>query len=205
MNCLRIGLLFMAIFLAEAQRTATRNQCSYIERRSTWPRYDQFCKPNLTPRWELYKPRLCLCKQGYIRNSWGHCIKRQECNSCRHVRKKDFKQCSSACPLVCGKRVPQVCTEQCVVGCACPPGYVIHPSNQKSCVPVSHCPPRCPRHSTFQLCSSTCAPSCDSPRPKRCEIRCHEGECVCHPWFATALVKGDQKCVPRNRCPTRGE
>ncbi|XP_070383735.1 uncharacterized protein [Dermacentor albipictus] len=178
-----------------------QKNCSSLEVpvRGNAPQRDRFCKPSLTLPAKLQERRWCLCKPGYIRNAWEQCIEERECRNCLKRENMDFNQCSSACPVVCGKRVPTICTDQCVIGCACPPGYVRESLRSETCVPVSGCLPRCPRNSRFEICTSPCAPTCLDPRRSACKIQCHEGECVCLPRFSTGLVEGKQKCVPLNK------
>ncbi|XP_070382988.1 tenascin-X-like isoform X2 [Dermacentor albipictus] len=201
--CKQPMLLIMVLATVDAQHVEYRFQCNSDEvlLRSYVPRLDRFCKPWLALATELYKHRWCLCKEGYVRNAWGDCISHRECNSCASERHSDFNGCSSACPLVCGKPEPQICTRQCVVGCACAPGYVLDPWGKRPCVTVAGCPPKCPRYSSFQLCKSNCAPTCNGPRQDICAMTCNNGECVCWPGFYKVFRKGEKHCVPPNQCP----
>ncbi|KAL1467613.1 hypothetical protein MTO96_026006 [Rhipicephalus appendiculatus] len=134
--------------------TPTRCECGAICLASI-----RFCKPWLTLGTELFMYRWCLCKEGYVRNAWGDCISIRECMSCANERHADFNACSTACPLVCGKPEPQSCTRQCEAGCACAPGYILDPWGKMPCIPAATCPPKCPRYSSFQLCTSNCEPN----------------------------------------------
>ncbi|XP_049511849.1 serine protease inhibitor swm-1 isoform X2 [Dermacentor silvarum] len=108
MYCKRLILLLLVLATVGAQYVEYRFQCNSNEvRLYEVPRLDRFCKPWLALATELYKHRWCLCKEGYVRNAWGHCISHRECNSCASERHSDFNGCSSACPLVCGKPEPQ--------------------------------------------------------------------------------------------------
>ncbi|XP_050048134.1 serine protease inhibitor swm-1-like [Dermacentor andersoni] len=202
-----LRLLVIVVVSLGLELANGQNKCSYLEVpvRGYAPQRDRFCKPWLTLHAKLYERRWCLCKPGYIRNAWEECIEERQCGSCWYRDNMDFNQCSSACPVVCGKRVPTVCTDQCVIGCTCPPGFVLDPLRQKTCVPVRGCLPRCPRNSRFQICASTCAPTCLDPRPSGCEIRCHEGECVCLPGFYKTFSDGKEMCVRWNQCTARAE
>uniref|UniRef100_A0A224YPK7 TIL domain containing protein n=1 Tax=Rhipicephalus zambeziensis TaxID=60191 RepID=A0A224YPK7_9ACAR len=198
-----VVLLFLGALCICLVYTSARHKCYDTEVQVWYPMRDRFCKPWITFQTEMYKGRYCLCKQGYVRNAWGHCIKESECNKCIYVRNADYNQCSSSCPLVCGQRPPSVCTLQCAIGCACAPGFVLDPWYKKYCVPASTCPPSCPRNSVFQTCTTTCPQTCENPYWQNCKIQCHRGECTCLPGYVKKLVRGEEKCVSWNRCSLR--
>ncbi|XP_041464162.1 alpha-1-macroglobulin-like isoform X2 [Lytechinus variegatus] len=50
-----------------------------------------------------------------------------------------FNSCSSACPLICGQNVSEICTLQCVIGCACPNGLYRDSVNGTSCMALENC------------------------------------------------------------------
>uniref|UniRef100_A0A224YRS8 TIL domain containing protein n=1 Tax=Rhipicephalus zambeziensis TaxID=60191 RepID=A0A224YRS8_9ACAR len=202
-----VRFLFIGIVCVSLAYAYGRQKCGDLEVSVNRyaPLTDRFCKPWITMATELYKPRWCVCKEGYIRNAWGECIEESRCLKCMHIRNVDYNECSSACPIVCGKRPPTVCTDQCVVGCACAPGFVLDPWQKKNCIPVAWCPPTCQRYSVFRTCTSTCPQTCDQPQRRHCETRCHDGECVCLPGFYKKTVRGEDKCVPWRRCSERAE
>uniref|UniRef100_A0A131YPA9 TIL domain containing protein n=1 Tax=Rhipicephalus appendiculatus TaxID=34631 RepID=A0A131YPA9_RHIAP len=204
MRCEQCALVLLMVFAATgAQYVEYRLQCDSNEMRvwSYLPRLDRFCKPWLTLGTELFMYRWCLCKKGYVRNAWGDCISIRECMSCANERHADFNACSTACPLVCGKPEPQSCARQCEVGCACTPGYILDPWGKMPCIPAATCPPKCPRYSSFQLCTSNCEPKCDGPTQNICVMTCDNGACVCWPGFYTVFSNGKKHCVPPNQCP----
>ncbi|XP_023229070.1 venom peptide SjAPI-2-like [Centruroides sculpturatus] len=52
---------------------------------------------------------------------------------------EEFDSCGTACPLDCTNYMnePEPCTRQCVIGCACKPGFVR--SATKKCIRPSEC------------------------------------------------------------------
>lgn len=195
--------LFCCFVAVCARKTVQRPHCGRLERPvKGMHRPDIFCKPYLTRPAILHKPRECICKSGYIRNAWGFCITKRQCLQCKHKPAQDFNTCGSACPLTCNRPIPTYCTKQCVVGCACPPGYVRNPRNRnRSCISATSCPPRCPRNSTFRLCVSNCQPWCNRRRPKKCVTSCLRGDCVCRHGYAKRIQHGHVTCVPKSQCP----
>ncbi|XP_049512250.1 uncharacterized protein LOC119463808 isoform X3 [Dermacentor silvarum] len=165
------------------------------------PRRDNFCRSKWTPSSELNKIRHCVCRPGFVRNSWGDCITKQECKSCKCFWDRDFNVCARACPLICNEPIRSTCPQHCVFGCDCPPGYVRSASGRrKSCVKIAQCAPRCPPNSSFQTCVSTCAPKCGKPRTNNCVTRCQRGGCVCSQGYAEAEQDGQTICVPEQEC-----
>ena len=61
---------------------------------------------------------------------------------------KEWQECGTACPLTCDNyNTPLACTEQCVEGCFCPEGTVLH---EEECVAISDCP-----NSMFVACQNS--------------------------------------------------
>ncbi|XP_064488535.1 mucin-6-like [Ornithodoros turicata] len=167
------------------------NSCFYPE---------QYCQrsEDMIPTLETRTCRLCVCKNGYLRNSIGECVSQADCNRCRSQSNKEFLLCGSACPLVCGRPVPQSCTEQCVSGCFCRPGYI---SDLRSglCKRVQDCPPQCGDKERFSMCPSSCPNYCNATAPDGCVDRCDRPGCVCDYGYLRNRV--ENRCVPRDRCP----
>lgn len=202
-----VALFLLCCFVAVcARKTVQRPQCTWMERRVRGrPKPDVFCKPALTRPAVLHKRRYCVCKKGYVRNSWGHCIARSQCMQCKQRPNEDFNIYGSSCPLTCNRPIPVYCSMQSVTGCACPPGYVRSPRNRKrACTSARSCPPRCPKYSSFHLCVSNCQPWCNRPRPKHCVTSCFRGDCVCRHGYAKLIQNGQFTCVPRKKCPRHG-
>uniref|UniRef100_A0A6G5A7L6 Putative scavenger receptor cysteine-rich protein n=1 Tax=Rhipicephalus microplus TaxID=6941 RepID=A0A6G5A7L6_RHIMP len=130
------------------------------------PRKDRFCKARFTPSWEKDKLRKCVCKRGFVRNSWGECISKKDCWRCKLRLYNDWRSCASACPTTCGQPVLTDCQKKCSSGCECIPGYVVHPKRHHKCVKADSCLPKCPTHSTFKPCVSSCEPKCSEKHPK---------------------------------------
>ena len=49
---------------------------------------------------------------------------------------QEYTECGTACPSICHVEQPAFCTEQCVVGCQCPPGLFFDTASQEC---VSEC------------------------------------------------------------------
>ncbi|KAL1484819.1 hypothetical protein MTO96_032379 [Rhipicephalus appendiculatus] len=89
------------------------------------PERDSFCRPLFTPTWQRQKLRSCLCKRGYLRNSWDECIPRMKCFPCKFRWQRDYHTCMPACQKTCKMPFGSPCNKPCTAGCDCPPGYVV--------------------------------------------------------------------------------
>ncbi|KAG0426119.1 hypothetical protein HPB47_026750, partial [Ixodes persulcatus] len=52
---------------------------------------------------------------------------------------EEYQTCGTACPRVCGVPRSGACTYQCVIGCACKPGFILERPKGK-CIPEKNCP-----------------------------------------------------------------
>uniref|UniRef100_A0A224YFN6 TIL domain containing protein n=1 Tax=Rhipicephalus zambeziensis TaxID=60191 RepID=A0A224YFN6_9ACAR len=202
---------YVAIFLAttcfgliNASRHCTNcgpEGCSDLEQPVVGkPQKDRFCRPPFTPPWEKEKLRKCVCKRGFVRNSWGECISKKNCWRCKLRRYKDWHSCASACPTTCGQPVLKGCAKKCSPGCECIPGHVVHPKHHHRCVKADSCPPKCPLHSTFKPCVSSCEPKCSEEHPQKCVDRCDTGGCVCDQGYAYFYRNREKFCVRESEC-----
>uniref|UniRef100_L7LTF3 Putative bitil peptide n=1 Tax=Rhipicephalus pulchellus TaxID=72859 RepID=L7LTF3_RHIPC len=164
------------------------------------PRRDRFCRPLLTPTWEMRKLRHCVCKRGYVRNSWGDCIPLLMCRRCKCRLQKDWNLCATACPAACDMTISASCSKTCVPGCDCPPGWVLDQDNWKKCIKVKRCSPVCPPHSQFEPCVNSCAPKCGVSPSRKCKTTCYRGDCVCAKGFAEFVQYGRKICVRQEQC-----
>ncbi|KAK2575929.1 hypothetical protein KPH14_007292 [Odynerus spinipes] len=61
-----------------------------------------------------------------------------DCKSPRRCsRNEQWTDCGTACPPTCEDPNPSICTEQCVIGCQCKPGYLRNANRR--CVKESEC------------------------------------------------------------------
>ncbi|XP_037580817.1 zonadhesin-like [Dermacentor silvarum] len=166
------------------------------------PRQDSFCRPLFTPAWELHKLRSCVCKQRYLRNSWGECIPRKKCIPCKFRWQRDYRTCAPGCPATCNMPFGTSCNKPCTAGCDCPPGWVVHPKLPKMCIKAKKCLPKCPANSSFQSCVSNCRPKCGDSQPNRCDFQCDKGACICKKGYVELERGGQKSCILEAMCPT---
>ncbi|XP_037580561.1 zonadhesin-like [Dermacentor silvarum] len=164
------------------------------------PQRDDFCRPLFTPPWELRKLRSCVCKRRYLRNSWGECIPRVKCIPCKFRWQRDYRMCAPGCPATCNKPFSASCNLPCSAGCVCPPGWVVHPKNSKMCIKAYMCLPKCPPNSSFQACVSSCLPKCGQNPPRKCDLSCERGACVCNKGYIELERDGKKTCVLKTLC-----
>ncbi|XP_049511344.1 uncharacterized protein LOC125939880 [Dermacentor silvarum] len=164
-------------------------------------RRDRFCRPHVTPRDVLTRRRSCVCKRGYVRNSWDECVTVRQCTKCKCRPQKDWNLCASGCPPRCNQPIAQTCRTNCSPGCDCPPGWVLDSKDRTRCVKVQRCSPQCPAHSKYQQCTSSCAPSCvNSVAGRNCITRCYTGSCVCQEGYYEFLQNGAKTCLTKDEC-----
>ncbi|XP_075531756.1 uncharacterized protein LOC142564585 [Dermacentor variabilis] len=204
MHCIAILLATACFGLINGHRNCTNcgpEKCGDLEEPAVEKdQKDHFCRPSLTPSWELQKSRGCVCKKGFVRNSWGECISKAHCWRCKLRQYKDWHSCASGCPARCGEPLERSCRKKCKPRCACPPGFVVHPRFRSRCVKADTCPPRCPRNSSFQPCVSNCEPKCNGKPPERCVNRCDTGGCVCNKGYAYFIRNHQKICVLESAC-----
>jgi hypothetical protein len=168
----------------------------------------------------------CFCKEGYLKNEKGECVRPQECDGQTHHKlnmqipsvgsfptcpdNEEFQACGSACAPDCANPNPSpVCTKNCVIGCFCKQGHLRN--SQSVCVPADKCdakentmlfayPPemsQCKENEIFLRCGSACAPTCANPQPgPACTLQCVVG-CFCKPGY----LKNEQGvCIPSEQC-----
>uniref|UniRef100_A0A1B0CYV0 TIL domain-containing protein n=1 Tax=Phlebotomus papatasi TaxID=29031 RepID=A0A1B0CYV0_PHLPP len=137
----------------------------------------------------------CFCEEGYSRIN-GVCRPDSECPERQCPSHEVFLECGSACQDNCDQNQP--CTDQCVQGCFCEPGYA---RINGKCVLRSSCNV-CPPHEEylecenehFEQCGNTCTESCLKERVN-CSPNCYPG-CYCNKGF----VRMNGKCVPEKFC-----
>ena len=85
-----------------------------------------------------------------------------------------------------------MCTRQCVRGCFCPNGKVLH---EGECIDPDDCP--CLDGKVYKDCGSACPPTCDVPAPV-CTLQCVKG-CFC----PGDKVPHNGECILPEDCPRR--
>lgn len=154
----------------------------------------------------------CFCKQGYLKNENGQCVRPHECDAQIHHKiplqipstsqtcpaNEEFLACGSACVPTCANPQPSpVCTKNCVVGCFCKQGHLRNSNGV--CVPANQCEQtlhRCGENEEYRQCKG-CDGTCDHPNPM-CPRICIPG-CACKRGYLRAAQNG--KCIPKEECP----
>ena len=83
-----------------------------------------------------------------------------------------------------------MCTRQCVPGCFCPNGKVLH---EGECIDPDDC--TCLDGKVYKDCGSFCPPTCDVPAPVCIEV-CVKG-CFC----PEGKVLNNNTCINPSQCP----
>lgn len=63
----------------------------------------------------------CSCPDGLWLKTDGSCVRSEK--ECDCTANQVWKDCGTACPLICGQEAPEICTKECVPGCQCPDGF----------------------------------------------------------------------------------
>ncbi|KAL6737842.1 hypothetical protein Aduo_011453 [Ancylostoma duodenale] len=108
-----------------------------------------------------------------------------------------FTDCGSACEPSCKNPKPEICTEQCVVGCQCKPGFFRN--DQGAC--VAKCSGggagSCGLNEERKQCGTACEPTCANPNPV-CTKQCIINVCQCKQGY---IRDASNKCIPVEQCP----
>lgn len=164
----------------------------------------------------------CFCKEGYLKNSNGECVRLEECEAHHEIPmqfpqtepkcpdNEFFNPCGSACAPTCANPDPSpICTKNCVVGCFCNEGHLR--DARGVCVPTTKCnapeamqlfayPPeisQCKDNEVFLRCGTACPATCANPHPSPvCTRNCVIG-CFCKPGF---LKNENGVCVRSETC-----
>ncbi|XP_077312159.1 serine protease inhibitor swm-1-like [Lithobates pipiens] len=150
----------------------------------------------------------CYCKPGFTFLEGSKKTKCVPCKSIRTVPKcppdQEYNECGSACDSPCGEKDPNLlCTQQCITGCFCKPGFTfLEGSNKTKCVPCksTHTVPdgKCPPDQVYEKCQSACYSPCGPRRLGQiCTQQCITG-CFCKPGFTFLEGSNKTKCVPCN-------
>ncbi|XP_040063252.1 serine protease inhibitor swm-1-like, partial [Ixodes scapularis] len=192
--------------LANSLQDHVKNlKCRHRERLSRDCRErDRYCHE--APRFSVRQADCskCVCRPGYLRNSWGDCITQAQCNHCKnraHLN-EDYNLCESRCPLVCHRPIRPYCSGTCYMECACKPGF-IRRTPKGLCVPFDFCLPLCPgRNQVFSTCLHNCQEGCQSNKRRLCTPYCAGEGCMCKPGYVV-LTADPLVCVRRDACPGR--
>ncbi|RCN48310.1 trypsin Inhibitor like cysteine rich domain protein [Ancylostoma caninum] len=108
-----------------------------------------------------------------------------------------FTDCGTACEPSCKNPKPEFCTEQCVVGCQCKPGFFRN--DQNAC--VAKCngggAGSCGLNEERKQCGTACEPTCANPNPV-CTRQCIIDVCQCKQGY---IRDASNKCIPVEQCP----
>ncbi|RWS26660.1 scavenger receptor cysteine-rich protein-like protein, partial [Leptotrombidium deliense] len=132
-----------------------------------------------------------------------------------------YDSCGSSCPDTCENKDEQdrVCTDDCIVGCRCKDGYVLHGDK---CIIPKQCPPmkkpdikpkqqqdnswlekpkKCGENEYWTHCGTTCPRTCkhvisgQKDEDLICTDDCQSG-CFCHEGY----VRNGRQCVRESEC-----
>lgn len=141
--------------------------------------------------------KACVCKPPLVRNrATGECICVGSCPKLCTDPNEEYQKCGTACPLTCENRfILLLCTDNCVAGCFCKPGFVRDKSNK--CIPVGFCDcVTCPENQVFQEKGFDCKTCANFHIRKPC-VQSNDAKCYCKEGY----VRGcNENCVKPENC-----
>ncbi|GFR05007.1 hypothetical protein TNCT_498982 [Trichonephila clavata] len=156
----------------------------------------------------------CFCKEGFVKNDQGECVKLEECPENGNEPSKEcgkdeiyYDECAPSCTGTCDtyNRKNMHCP-RCRPGCWCKKGFVKNKDGK--CIPSSKCPSgtkmphSCPENQQYYECIPSCKRTCmtyNSSSAYCAKEACLKG-CFCKEGF---VMNKDGECVRPEKCPTR--
>ncbi|XP_069500053.1 zonadhesin-like, partial [Ambystoma mexicanum] len=144
----------------------------------------------------------CFCNEGYVlENATSkYCIAQSECKkSCQ--ANAQYTNCGTACPITCDNysNPPEMCTLQCVIGCACKDGYVLENATSQNCISPSECKKPCLDNAQYKTCGTACPLTCENYyNPPGCTKNCVSG-CFCNEGYVLENATS-KHCIPHSQC-----
>lgn len=113
----------------------------------------------------------------------------------------EYHRCGSACPNVCGKPEVEICTEQCVAGCACKFGLF---RKGNKCVPKEQCGPLTPCKKLKDLASAKARNGKDCTcKFKKNKAKCKDKKNKVRK-VKCSKIKDVTKCLENAKCMLSG-
>ncbi|XP_052738623.1 zonadhesin [Bicyclus anynana] len=169
------------------------------------------CLPNPEPGDPNCQPK-CRCSDGYLRNTEGKCIPKDECPPVCGINEV-YDTCIAPCParrcdvddrLVRCRSPPQPGDPNCQAGCRCADNFFRN--DQNVCVPRNECPGQqnitCGPDEVYSNCVNGGCGRWNCSQPGKVCIKLAKGACRegCH--CKDGLLRNDEGiCIPTDQCP----
>nr|WIM01339.1 zonadhesin-like protein 8 [Limnephilus flavicornis] len=146
----------------------------------------------------------CTCKDGFVQNADGNCIKPEDCPPQDCPENEEWNSCPGFCNFeedcmyVFGARrscmLPPPGVEiPCQPQCRCKAGFVRIADG--TCASADKC---CEAPSSvLSSCPAPCERTCSVYPEPDCKEDCSINKCICAPTY----VRNEGKCIPENDCP----
>ncbi|KAF9417866.1 hypothetical protein HW555_005163 [Spodoptera exigua] len=150
----------------------------------------------------------CRCKDGYLRNAEGFCIREEDCPKC-HGKNEVYDVCPNPCPpqrcdvdprVIRCATPPKPGDDSCKPGCRCIDGHARNADGE--CIPREKCPGWCGENEiyhdgTSQVCQPMDCSEVGYPTP------CSDVEpgCICDFGY---VRNSDGVCIPMRDCESCG-